>query len=69
GFIYPIENMPVVLQVITYIIPARYFIEITKGLFLKGVGLNVLWPQVVFLIIYGFIVLNVARKKFSKRIA
>jgi ABC-2 type transport system permease protein len=38
GFIYPIENMPVVLQVITFIVPARYFVEILKGLFLQGVG-------------------------------
>ncbi|MBW2092097.1 MAG: ABC transporter permease [Deltaproteobacteria bacterium] len=68
GFIYPIENMPVALQVITYIVPARYFVEVAKGLFLKGVGLEVLWPQIVFLIIYSLVVLNVARKKFSKRI-
>jgi len=68
GFIYPIENMPVALQVITYIVPARYFVEVAKGLFLKGVGLEVLWPQIVFLIVYSLVVLNVARKKFSKRI-
>jgi ABC-2 type transport system permease protein len=68
GFIYPIENMPLVLQVVTYIIPARYFVEITKGLFLKGVGLSVLWPQVLFLLAYGFIVLNLARAKFSKKV-
>ncbi len=68
GFIYPIENMPLALQIITYIVPARYFVEISKGLFLKGVGLEVLWPQVLFLVIYSLVVLNVARKKFSKRI-
>jgi ABC-2 type transport system permease protein len=68
GFIYPIENMPVALQVITYIVPARYFVEILKGLFLQGVGLTVLWPQVLALVIYAVVILNLARKKFSKRI-
>jgi len=68
GFIYPIENMPVALQVITFIVPARYFVEILKGLFLQGVGLSVLWPQVLALVIYAVLILNLARKKFSKRI-
>jgi drug efflux transport system permease protein len=68
GFIYPIENMPVVLQVITFIVPARYFVEILKGLFLQGTGLSVLWPQVLALVIYAVLVLYVARKRFTKRI-
>jgi len=68
GFIYPIENMPTVLQVITFIVPARYFVEILKGLFLQGVGLSVLWPQVLALVVYAALILNLARKKFSKRI-
>jgi ABC-2 type transport system permease protein len=68
GFIYPIENMPVALQVITFIVPARYFVEILKGLFLQGVGLSVLWPQVLALVIYAVVILNLARRKFSKRI-
>jgi ABC-2 type transport system permease protein len=68
GFIYPIENMPVVLQAITFVVPARYFVEILKGLFLQGVGLSVLWPQLLALVIYAALVLNLARKRFSKRI-
>lgn len=68
GFIYPIENMPVVLQVLTFIVPARYFVEILKGLFLQGVGLPVLWPQVLALVVYAVLVLNLARKRFTKRI-
>ena len=68
GFIYPIENMPMPLQVITYIVPARYFVEILKGLFLQGVGLKVLWPQVLALVVYAVAILNLAGKKFSKRI-
>jgi len=69
GFIYPIENMPVALQVITFIVPARYFVEILKGLFLQGVGFSVLWPQVLALVIYAVVIFNLARKKFSMRIA
>lgn len=69
GFIYPIENMPLALQAITLIIPARYFIEILKGVFLKGVGIGVLWPQFVFLTVYALVVLRLAAQRFSKRIA
>jgi len=68
GFIYPIENMPWVLQAITLIVPARYFVEILKGLFLRGVGLDYLWPQTLALLLYALLVLNLARKRFSKRI-
>jgi ABC-2 type transport system permease protein len=68
GFIYPIENMPVVLQALTFIVPARYFVEVLKGLFLQGVGITVLWPQVLALVVYAVLVLNLARKRFSKRI-
>jgi ABC-2 type transport system permease protein len=68
GFIYPIENMPVVLQALTFIVPARYFVEILKGLFLQGVGITVLWPQVLALVVYAVLVLNLARKRFSKRL-
>jgi ABC-2 type transport system permease protein len=68
GFIYPIENMPAVLQAITVIVPARYFVEILKGLFLQGVGISVLWPQMLALVIYALLVLNLARKRFTKRL-
>jgi len=68
GFIYPIENMPVVLQALTFIVPARYYVEVLKGLFLQGVGLTVLWPQVLALVLYAVLVLNLARKRFTKRI-
>jgi ABC-2 type transport system permease protein len=68
GFIYPIENMPLALQVVTVIVPARYFVEAMKGLFLQGVGISVLWPQLGALTIYALLVMNLARKRFKKRI-
>jgi ABC-2 type transport system permease protein len=60
--------MPVVLQALTFIVPARYFVEILKGLFLQGVGLTVLWPQVLALVVYAVLIFNLARKRFTKRI-
>jgi len=58
----------VALQAITYLIPARYYVEILKGIFLKGIRLHLLWPQVLALSVYAFLVLNLARRKFTKRL-
>jgi ABC-2 type transport system permease protein len=68
GFIFPIENMPIVLQVITHIIPARYFVTILRGIYLKGVGLSVLWGEALFLAVFGTAVMTVAMRKFRKKI-
>jgi ABC-2 type transport system permease protein len=68
GFIFPIENMPVVLQVFTHIIPARYFVTILRGIYLKGVGLPVLWGEALFLAVFGTAVMTVAMRKFRKKI-
>ena len=53
GFIFPIENMPAVIQPFTYLIPLRYFIVIVRGIFLKGIGWSVLWPQIAALLHVG----------------
>ena len=53
GFIFPIENMPKPIQAVTVLIPLRYFLVIVRGIFLKGVGLDVLWPQIAALAIWG----------------
>ena len=60
GFIFPIENMPRVIQWVTTLIPLRYFLVIVRGIFLKGVGLDVLWPQFAALAIWGVSVLSLA---------
>jgi ABC-2 type transport system permease protein len=67
GFIFPIENMPPVIQAITRIIPLRYFLEIVRGIFLKGVGLDVLWPQVAALGAIGVAVLALAVWRTGRR--
>jgi ABC-2 type transport system permease protein len=69
GFIFAIANMPHVLQVVSYIVPARYFVAITRGIFLKGVGLEVLWPDVAGLAVYSVAGLGLAIRVFRKEIA
>jgi ABC-2 type transport system permease protein len=68
GFIFAIANMPIVLRAISYIIPARYFVNITRGIFLKGVGLDVLWPQALGLAVYAFVAVTLAIRSFKKEI-
>jgi ABC-2 type transport system permease protein len=60
GFIFPIENMPRPIQAITTLIPLRYFLVIVRGIFLKGVGLEVLWPQLAALAAWGIAALTLA---------
>jgi ABC-2 type transport system permease protein len=67
GFIFPIENMPQPIQWITYAIPLRYFLIIVRGIFLKGVGLDVLWPQLAALAGWGAVVLALAVARSRKR--
>lgn len=69
GFIYAIEDMPVVIRTFTYLIPTRYFITILKGIFLKGVGLEVLWAQILLLALWTLIVFAVAVQKLKGKLA
>ena len=69
GFIFPIENMPEAIQVITYAFPLRYFLVILRSIFLKGVGLETFWPQAVALTAWGVGVLSLAIARSSKRTA
>ena len=69
GFIYSLENMPRVIQVISFLVPAKYFVTILKGIFLKGVGLQVLWFELVLLVIYAGIVFALATRKLRQKIA
>jgi ABC-2 type transport system permease protein len=68
GFVFPIENMPGVLQVATHLIPARYFVTILRGIYLKGVGLAVLWQEALLLAVFGGLFLALAMHKFRKKI-
>src|ERR1035437_6245666 len=68
GFAFPIRNMPVAVQYLTYLNPIRYFIEIVRGIFLKGSGVNVLWPQMAALAVYGITVLGLSAMRFRKKL-
>ena len=68
GFAFPIRNMPVAVQYLTYLNPVRYFMEIVRGIFLKGVGIDVLWPQMAALAVYGAAVLGLSAMRFQKKL-
>ena len=69
GFVFPIENMPALVQPVTYLIPLRYFLIILRGIFLKGVGMAVLWPDALALLAWGIGILILATLRSSKRLA
>lgn len=69
GFIFPIENMPLPIQTVTRIVTARYFVTILRGIYLKDVGLAVLWPHALFLATFGAAVTSAALARFRKKIA
>jgi ABC-2 type transport system permease protein len=67
GFVFPIANMPKPVQLITYANPMRYFLVIIRGIFLKGIGLDILWHQLVALAIIGTTLLTLNSLRFRKR--
>ena len=68
GFIFPVSNMPVVVQWLTYLNPLMHFLIIVRGVFLKGTGFAVLWPQFLWLAILGGVVFTGAVSRFKKRL-
>jgi ABC-2 type transport system permease protein len=64
GFSFPVRNMPQIVQYITYLNPVRYFIDIVRGVFLKGVGIEVLWPQMLALTVIGLVILSLSVLRF-----
>ena len=68
GLIFPIENMPRAIQYVTYAIPVRYYAEIIRGIFLRGSGIDVLWPQALVLLAMGVSIMTVAALRFRKRL-
>lgn len=68
GFMYTISNMPIVLQYVSRVVPARYFVSISRGLFLKGVGVEVLWPSLLGLTLYAAATLTLSVRQFRKEL-
>ncbi len=69
GFMFPVANMPQALQYLTYLDPLRYFLEIVRGVFLRGAGWRILWPQALVLAAMGMLVITAATRKFRKTTA
>ncbi|GMV06760.1 MAG: membrane protein [Gemmatimonadota bacterium] len=68
GFLFDIASMPPFLQGVTFLVPARYYVAVTRGVMLKGVGPSVLWPQAVFMLAYATLGLGLAVRFFRKEL-
>jgi ABC-2 type transport system permease protein len=69
GFMFPVERMPIPLQVIASIFPARYYVSILRGILLKGNGFEVLWPHMLAMALFSLVVLTAATRRFRRRVA
>ncbi len=69
GFVFAIENMPIPIQAVSLVFPTRYFVTILKGVFLRGVGLSVLWEEVALLVVYATLVFVFATRKLHQKVA
>lgn len=68
GFAFPIENMPKIIQYISYLIPLRYFIAIIRGVILKGIGFKELWQEAAVLLFMGVAILFLSSLRFRKKL-
>jgi ABC-2 type transport system permease protein len=69
GFAFPIENMPKVVQALTYFVPLRYYFVIVRGVYLKGVGIHELWGQGLAMLAFGFVILTLSVLRFRKKVS
>lgn len=68
GFAFPVENMPYVIQLVSYLIPLKYFVIIIRGIILKGVGIGILWDEILILFLMGITILYFSSKNFHRKI-
>ena len=66
GFVFPIRNMPIIIQGITYLLPARYFLVVLRAIILKGAGLSAFWDQALILAIYAFFMISISSLRMRK---
>jgi len=69
GFVFPIRSMPGWLQLVTYLVPVRYYLVIVRGIVLKNAGMADLWPQVLALTVFAALMISLSVKRFAKRLA
>ncbi len=68
GFVFPIESMPIAIRFLTYLFPGRYFVTAIRGIYLKGVGIGVLWPEALLLILFGTAIVALSASRFRDRL-
>ena len=68
GFIFPIQQMPRIIQVLTIVVPARYFIEILRDIYLKGLGFEAFWKETLYITLFGFVTIGLAARRFQKKL-
>ena len=68
GFIFPIQQMPRILQVLTTVVPARYFIEILRDIYLKGLGIEAFWKETLYITLFGLVTIGLAAHRFQKKL-
>lgn len=68
GFLFPVFTMPEMMQMYTYLFPARYFVEISRGIAMKGIGFELLWPQFLLLVLYTAMVFIATTLAFRKKV-
>ncbi len=68
GFMFPISSMPAAMQFVTYLVPLRYFLEIVRGIYLKGTGPSAWWPQLLVLFFFGTLLFGFSAMRFRKRL-
>ncbi|MCL6472016.1 MAG: ABC transporter permease [Firmicutes bacterium] len=69
GFVFPIKSMPLVLQLITYLVPARYFLVVIRGIFLKGTSVSTLWPNLLALVAFAVLMITIASLRLRRVLA
>jgi ABC-2 type transport system permease protein len=69
GMLFPVENMPRPLELVSRVIPARYLVHALRGIMLKGSGLAQLWPDLLSMAVFGVAILTLATRRFQRRIA
>jgi ABC-2 type transport system permease protein len=68
GFVFPLENMPAAIRVISYFFPGRYFVTAIRGIYLKGVGLSVLWPEMLLLLAFSTGIVWLSASRFQEKL-
>jgi len=68
GFVFPLEDLPAPVRAVSYVFPARYFVTAIRGIYLKGVGLEVLWPEAMLLVVFATAIVGFSAARFQDRL-